>query len=158
MLSVPLREAMQMLGDEFMAPAMEQEVMSVVGRGDYYHWAGGAGSLSQAWTTHCGRWDMEFGYDSSKLVHDARIGKHITPAGQYDENTGLKAWHAEKVDDMASLIDLGLGGMFFGNGNPTQTPTHFWDSFLDTWDSKKRTWVIECLDAVGLPVVYRGFV
>lgn len=158
MLMPAVKQALTIVGEDYMKPVMETDVNLATGRGDYYVWGSGAGSLSQAWEVFPSATGIEFRYDSSKLVYDARVGKHITPAGQYDEETGRVAFHAEKVSDMASLIDLGLGGRIFGNGNPTQTPTHFWDTFIDDWRGNRRNWIITGLEAVGLPVRYKGFV
>lgn len=154
MLTPAVQEALMIMAESEMKPMMEAHVCLVTGRGEWYD-AGGAGSLSQAWTVDNFGNGIMFGYDSSLLTYDDIMGRHTTPigAGQYYEMSGS----SERVEDMASLIDLGLGGRLFGNGNPTQTPTHFWDAFLDDWVSNRRSWIISGLEAVGLPVVYKGF-
>lgn len=155
MLKPAVQQALMIVGEDYMKPTMEAHVTLVTGRGDYYDYSGGAGSLAQAWTTNPIGDGVDFMYDSSLLSYDDIIGRHTTPigAGQHYEMSG----NSERVEDMASLIDLGLGGNLFGRGNPTQSATHFWDAFLDDWESNKRNWVIAGLEAVGLPVVYKGF-
>ena len=155
MLLPAVKTALTNMAESEMLSQMEAEVCMVTGRGDWYD-AGGAGSLSQAWSVENFGDGVMFTYDSSRLVHDDIMGRHTTPigAGQYYDMSGK----SESIDDMATLIDLGLGGMLFGKGNPTQKPTHFWDAFMDSWDANKRKWIIAGLEGVGLPVVYKGFI
>lgn len=155
MLMPAIHQALVNMGEDEMIPMMEAHICLVTGRGNWYD-AGGAGSLSQAWSVENYGDGILFTYDSDKLAYDDIMGRHTTPigAGQNYDMSG----NSERVEDMASLIDLGLGGMLFGNGNPTQKPTHFWDAFMDDWESNKRSWVIAGLESVGLPVVYKGFV
>lgn len=164
MLLPPVKKALRMVGEDYMMPVIETDINLVTGRGDFYQWGSGAGSLSQAWSVSDAGDGIEFHYDSGKLIYVSAMGKHMTPDvqnSQNAENEFVSARHfvnQEKVEDMASLIDLGLGGRLFGNGNPTQTPTHFWDMFIDDWNGNKRSWVVTGLEAVGLPVVYKGFI
>lgn len=165
MIEAAAMKALENVGKFYMETTIAEEIEQATHRGEMYVWGGGDGSLSQAWSTVPYGNTITFMYDSSKLDYISAMGKHMTPDTQNSINAeksyvSSKSYNQEKVTDMATLIDLGKGGNLFGKGkaNPTHEATHFWDAFIDDWDLNKRRWIIDELEAVGLPVVYKGFV
>ena len=142
-------------GEMYVRPMIRTEIAGRVGRGSYP--ANGSGSLSEAWTVMGSEegelGGMEIYYDSGKLVYDSGIGKHITPDNAWMDRSTLPD-DPEAIEDMASLIDLGLGGMLFGPDNPTRQATHFWDSgVIPEFKGNAEGWIRNGLISAGLPVI-----
>lgn len=154
-LAGPVMQGMQIVGEMFIEPEIGIVVGMKTGRGSgQYQGGGGFGSLSQSWTTKTsvgGGFDlgtMETYYDSSKLSHIPSMGIHETP-----DYLDRPIYSSGAIDDMASLIDLGLGGMLFGPDNPTREATHFWDLVLNKYRISERRWITAGLRSAGLPVM-----
>jgi hypothetical protein len=146
---------LQMMGEWDLEPLIQNIISSATHRGSFYS-AGGGGSLQDAWTTVSygggeGLGEMETYYDSSKLTYDSGRGQHITPDSAFFERSGFD--DPEAIEDMASLIDQGLGGMLFGPDNPTRHPTMFWDAVLSQFKAEGYEMIKKGLIAAGLPVM-----
>ena len=132
-LAPAVMEGLQIAGEFDLEPLIQNIISSATHRGSFYS-AGGGGSLQDAWTTVCyggaGLGEMETYYDSSKLLYDGG-----------------------DVEDMASLIDQGLGGMLFGPDNPTRHPTMFWDAVISQFQAEGYEMIKKGLIAAGLPVM-----
>lgn len=161
MLAGPVMQGMQIVGEMFIEPEIGIVVGIKTGRGSgKYQGGGGFGSLSQSWTTKTSVGAgfnlgvMETYYDSSKLSHIPSMGIHTTPDLDDRENGNFRhVYNGGDINDMASLIDLGLGGMLFGPVNPTREATHFWDLALAKYRASERRWVTAGLRSAGLPVM-----
>ena len=157
MLAGPVMEGLKIVGEEFIQPKIEQVIDMKTNRGNIYA-AGQGGSLSRAWTTKTSvgagfnLGTMETYYDSGKLSYDSVRGQHMTPELNEDGNF-RHIYSVGVITDMASLIDLGQGGMLFGPDNPTREATHFWDMVLGVYRSSERMWITAGLRAAGLPVM-----
>ena len=159
-LAPPVMQGLKIVGEQFMEPEMSIIVNMKTGRGNQYS-AGGAGSLSQAWTTQTSigagmaLGTMEFYFDKAKApaIIDPQ-GQHITPRwinngdGSVRENKVFI-----KANNIAAIIDEGLGGMKLGPDNPTRQATHFWDLMLNKYRSSERRWITAGLRSAGLPVM-----
>ena len=149
MLAPPVMEGLQIMGQWDLEPLIQNIISSATHRGDFYS-AGGGGSLQNAWTTvsyvigGMVLGEMETYYDSRKLTYDSGRGQHITPDGFN---------FSEKVEDRASLIDQGGGGMLFGPDNPTRYPTMFWDAVIAQFQSEGDAMIRKGLLAAGLPLI-----
>lgn len=142
-------------GEMYVRPMIRTEIAGRVRRGSYP--ANGGGSLSEAWTVEGSEegelGGMEIYYDSGKLIYDSGIGKHITPDNAWMDRSTLPD-DPEAIEDMASLIDLGLGGMLFGPENPTRQATHFWESgVIPEFKGNAEGWIRNGLISAGLPVI-----
>ena len=161
MLAPPVMEGLKIVGEINLEPDAYNVISSRVGRGSWYIPNTG-GSLSRAWTTQItvgagfNLGTMEFYFDKSKApsVLSEYQGQHITPkwindghGGLYENNNFVKA------NNIAEIIDLGLGGMKLGPENPTRTATHFWDVILTNFRSNQREWITAGLTAAGLDVM-----
>ena len=149
-------EGLQIMGQWDLEPLIQNIISSATHRGTFYQ-AGGSGSLQDAWTTvsyvdgGMEMGEMETYYDSAKLGHNSSTGQHITPDDAFFERSGFD--DPEAIEDMASLIDKGLGGMLFGPDNPTRHPTMFWDAVLAQFKSEGYDMIKRGLTAAGLPVM-----
>lgn len=155
-LAPAVMEGLQIMGQFDLEPLIQNIISSVTHRGSMYS-AGGGGSLQDAWTTvsyggGVGLGEMETYYDSAKLSYDSGRGQHITPDNAWMDRSTLPD-DPEAIEDMASLIDLGLGGMLFGPDNPTRHPTMFWDAVLAQFKSEGYEMIRKGLIAAGLPVI-----
>lgn len=154
-LAPDVTKGLVIAGETYVRPMIKTEIAGRVGRGSYP--ANGAGSLSEAWTV-LGNGEGELGgveiyYDSGKLIYNSGIGKHITPDNAWMARSTLPD-DPEAIEDMASLIDLGLGGMLFGPDNPTRQATHFWDGgVIPEFKSNAESWIRNGLISAGLPVI-----
>lgn len=164
MLAEPVMKGLQIMGEQYLEPKIEQVIDIHTHRGSIYV-AGQGGSLSRAWSTKTSvgggfnLGSMETYYDSGKLGHDSVRGQHITPLeivrfsdveGEIYQAIGYQ----ESVEDMATLIDKGLGGMLLGPDNPTRIPTGFWDyGVIPQFKSNQRAWITAGLTAAGLTVM-----
>ena len=163
-LTEPVMRGLQIVGEEYLEPKIEEVINTHTHRGSMYA-AGQGGSLSRAWstlTTYGGGFNlgvMETYYDKSKLGYDSVRGQHITPLEivRFDDVEGetyQAIGYQESVSDMASLIDKGLGGMLLGPDNPTRTPTGFWDfGVIPQFKANQRAWITAGLTAAGLDVI-----
>lgn len=153
-LAPAVMEGLQIAGEFDLEPLIQNIISSATHRGSFYS-AGGGGSLQDAWMTVCyggaGLGEMETYYDSSKLTYDSGRGQHITPDSAFFERSGFD--DPEAIEDMASLIDQGLGGMLFGPDNPTRHPTMFWDAVLSQFKAEGYEMIKKGLIAAGLPVM-----
>lgn len=161
MLSEPVMRGLKIMGEQFLEPRIEQIINTHTNRGVIYA-AGQGGSLSRAWTTKTsvgaggsGLGIMETYYDSSKLTYNASVGQHETPSLDNDELGNYRhIYSVDRITDMASLIDKGLGGMLFGPDNPTRVPTGFWDfGVIPQFKANQRPWIVAGLTAAGLTVM-----
>lgn len=150
-LAPAVMEGLQIAGEFDLEPLIQNIISSATHRGSFYS-AGGGGSLQDAWTTVCyggaGLGEMETYYDSSKLSYNPSTGQHTTP-GDVDR----PIYDGGDVEDMASLIDQGLGGMLFGPDNPTRHPTMFWDAVISQFQAEGYEMIKKGLIAAGLPVM-----
>ena len=154
-LAPAVMEGLQIMGEWDLEPLIQNIISSATHRGSFYQ-AGGGGSLQDAWTTVCygggtGMGEMETYYDSAKLGYDSGRGQHITPDDVFFERSGFD--DPEAIEDMATLIDKGLGGMLFGYDNPTRYPTEFWDAVIAQFQSEGNSMIRKGLIAAGLPVM-----
>lgn len=149
-LAPHVMRGLKIMSEESLEPEIEKIIESNTHRSNAeepWYDAGGAGSLSQAWSNKVSTMGSISGmgvlrtyYDSDKLIYDD-FGKHQSPwAG------------GEKITDMATLIDLGKGGLLWGDDNPTRTPTHFWDKVIATFESNQYRWIKDGLKRAGLNV------
>jgi hypothetical protein len=149
-------QGLQIMGEGDLEPLIQDIISSATHRGSFYQ-AGGGGSLERAWTTKSNvgggmeLGEMETHYDSAKLSYDSGRGQHITPDSVFFERSGFD--DPEAIEDMASLIDQGLGGMLFGPDNPTRHPTMFWDAVLSQFKAEGYEMIKKGLIAAGLPVM-----
>lgn len=154
-LAPAVMEGLQIMGEWDLEPLIQNIISSATHRGSFYQ-AGGGGSLQDAWTTVCygggtGMGEMETYYDSAKLGYDSGRGQHITPDDVFFERSGFD--DPEAIEDMATLIDKGLGGMLFGYDNPTRHPTQFWDAVIAQFQSEGNSMIRKGLIAAGLPIM-----
>ena len=155
-LAPPVMEGLQIMGQWDLEPLIQNIVSSATHRGDFYS-AGGSGSLQDAWTTvsyvggGMSLGEMETYYDSRKLSYDSGRGQHITPDDAFFNRSGFD--DPEAIEDMASLIDQGGGGMLFGPDNPTRYPTMFWDAVISQFQSEGDAMIRKGLLAAGLPLI-----
>ena len=154
-LAPAVMEGLQIMGEWDLEPLIQNIISSATHRGSFYQ-AGGGGSLQDAWTTVCygggtGMGEMETYYDSAKLGYDSGRGQHITPDDAFFERSNFD--DPEAIEDMATLIDKGLGGMLFGPDNPTRHPTMFWDAIISQFQSEGDGMIRKGLLAAGLPLV-----
>ena len=159
MLAPPVMDGLKFVGEMLIEPEMSIIINAKTNRGSQYQ-AGSNGSLSRAWSTKTNVGSgmmlgtMEFYFDNSKLTQDKERGQHITPRwinsgfGDTIENTVFTP-----AENIAEIIDLGLGGMRLGADNPTRQATHFWDLMLNTYRSNERRWITAGLLSAGLTVV-----
>lgn len=156
-LAPAVTEGLVIAGEMYVRPMIRTEIAGRVGRGTWGYPANGGGSLSEAWTV-MGSAEGELGgmeiyYDSGKLTYDSGIGKHITPDKIWLERNTVPD-DPEAIEDMASLIDLGLGGMLLGPDNPTRQATHFWESgVIPEFKGNAEGWIRNGLISAGLPVI-----
>ena len=155
-LAPAVMEGLQIMGESDLEELIKDIISSATHRGSFYQ-AGHGGSLEQAWTTTshvdmgAGMGEMETYYDSRKLTYNSSTGQHITPDDAFFERSGFD--DPEAIEDMASLIDKGLGGMLFGPDNPTRHPTMFWDAVISQFQSEGYDMIKKGLIAAGLPVM-----
>ena len=154
-LAPAVMEGLQIMGEWDLEPLIQNIISSATHRGSFYQ-AGGGGSLQDAWTTVCygggtGMGEMETYYDSAKLGYDSGRGQHITPDDAFFERSNFD--DPEAIEDMATLIDKGLGGMLFGYDNPTRHPARFWDAIIAQFQSEGDSMIRKGLIAAGLPVM-----
>ena len=155
-LAPAVMEGLQIMGQWDLEPLIQNIISSATHRGTFYQ-AGGGGSLQDAWTTVSNvdggmtMGEMETYYDSAKLGYDSGRGQHITPDSAFLERSGFD--DPEAIEDMASLIDKGLGGMLFGPDNPTRHPTMFWDAIIAQFQAEGSGMIRKGLLAAGLPVI-----
>ena len=161
MLAPPVMQGLQIVGETNLEPDAYNVINSKVGRGSWYVPNIG-GSLSRAWTTQTSVGAgfnlgvMEFYFDNSKVSHVVSDlqGQHVTPRWISDGRGGVyENYDFETADNIAEIIDLGLGGMKLGPKNPTRTATNFWDVMLTNFRSNQRKWITAGLRAAGLPVM-----
>lgn len=170
MLAPAVMNGLKIMAEEYLEPDIRSNIHNRVDRGVKGGYRANAdGSLSQAWNT-----DVEVSispyvlgvlttyYDSDKLIYDdeyqyymceSEYGYHI--AGVYGKHTSPYNYsRGEDIEDMASLIDLGLGGPLYGRHNPTRRATHFWDSgVIPSFESHNRSWIKSGLRQAGLKVI-----
>ena len=164
MLAPPVMEGLKIMGEQYLEPKIEQVIDMHTHRGSMYV-AGQGGSLSRAWSTKTSvgggfnLGSMETYYDSGKLGHVSVRGQHMTPLeivrfSDVEGETYQAIGYQESVEDMATLIDKGLGGMLLGPDNPTRIPTGFWDyGVIPQFKSNQRAWITAGLTAAGLTVM-----
>ena len=158
-LAPPVMDGLKIAGEVNVQTMIEAVINSVTGRGSMYS-AGGGGSLSQAWDTKTEVFggmtlgEMETYYDQGKETVDSERGQHITPrwindghGGQF-ENTNFEA-----TNNLAEIIDKGLGGYKLGPQNPTRQATNFWEKALAEFQAGADGWIRSGLLAAGLPLV-----
>ena len=149
-------EGLMIMGESDLEPLIQDLIGDTTHRGSFYQ-AGGGGSLEQAWTTESSigggmeLGEMETHYDSGKLSYDSGRGQHITPDDVFFERSNFD--DPEAIEDMATLIDKGLGGMLFGYDNPTRHPAGFWDAIIARFQSEGDSMIRKGLIAAGLPVM-----
>lgn len=150
-------EGLLIMAEGDLEPLIENVINGATHRGNFYS-AGGAGSLSQAWTSEgyvgagAGMGQIETHYDPRKITHDSGRGQHITPDNAWMDRQSLPN-DPEAIYDMATLIDKGLGGMLFGPDNPTRQPTMFWSEVISQFQSRADGMIRKGLIAAGLPLV-----
>lgn len=155
-LAPTVMAGLQITGEGDLATLIKDVISGVTHRGSFYS-AGAGGSLEQAWSTKSSigggmeLGEMETYYDSGKLSYDSGRGQHITPDSAFMERSGLD--NPEAIEDMATLIDRGLGGMLFGADNPTRHPTMFWNTIISRFQSEADGMIRKGLIAAGLPVI-----
>ena len=161
MLAPPVMEGLKIVGETNLEPDAYNVISSRVGRGSWYVPNIG-GSLSRAWTTKTfvgagfNLGTMEFYFDNDKVSHVVSDyqGQHVTPRWISDGHGGIYENHDfEMANNIAEIIDLGLGGMKLGPENPTRSATNFWDIMLMNFRSNQRQWITAGLRAAGLTVM-----
>lgn len=151
-LAPAVMQGLQIMGEGDLENSISNIINALTHRGSYY-FAGGGGGLADAWSTKSAVMggatlgEMETYYDSGELTYNSSIGRHATPE-DFARNGKI-----EYVEDMASLIDKGLGGMLLGPDNPTREATNFWDAVLSNFKSNADGWIRASLIAAGLPLV-----
>lgn len=158
-LAGPVMQGLKIVGEHFMEPEMDIIVNMKTHRGSQYS-AGGAGSLSKAWSTKTSVGAgmalgvMEFYFDKGKLGQNKESGQHITPHWINDGRGGVyENTVFTPAKNIAAIIDEGRGGMKLGPVNPTRQATHFWDLMLTKYRSSERRWITAGLRSAGLPVM-----
>lgn len=153
MLSQPVMEGLQVMAEKYLKPEISEQVSQRSPRGNFSTGMGGGLSDSWSWDSLASLMGFQLGefrfyYDPSKLSYDPR-GRHQTPEDIAQER-GIAV---ERVTDIASIVDLGLGGSLFGEFNPTRTPTYFWgEGVIPSFESHMREWIKDGLTSVGLSV------
>lgn len=155
MLAKPVVNGLKFMGKTHLEKEIENVVNQNTHRGSYYA-DSKSGSLAMAWTTESEvgfsavLGSMETYYDASKLEY-ASWGRHQTPEEDmwYDRTFD----NIERISDMATLIDQGLGGSLFGENNPTRVPTNFWQQVIDSFDANQRKWITHGFRMSGLKVL-----